>query len=266
MTRLLVVVGALGLFLSALPVQACHRCCPAPCCPQVCCDIGPCGTVTYVDKVITCYRTEWKPRTVTRTVKKMVTREVEEKVTYYENLPIVTPVKQTVTKCVPVLKQVPYTYDVCVPVYTPQKQIVTRCVPVAKQVPYTYNVCVPVYTPQKQIVTKCVPVTRQVPYTYNVCVPVYTPQKRIVTTYQCVPEKVTKQVPVCRMVATQVFDPCTCCCRTVCCPVTEMQTVTCTVMKTVAVPQEVTVTVCSYKMEQRQGVKMVCELVPSPRK
>jgi hypothetical protein len=162
------------------------------------------------------------------------------------------------------------------------------CRVVQKEVPYRYTVQVPVVTPTRQVVTVCKTVTREVPYKYTVLVPRTVQEKAMCVTYTCVTEAVTRTVPVCRTVRVPCVDACGNC-TYVCQRVTEMQTVTCNVVKRVPVTkevmvtrticepvvkdgkklvcelvrenQEVTVNVCSYRAEVREGKRMVCEVV-----
>jgi len=162
------------------------------------------------------------------------------------------------------------------------------CKTITKQVPYTYNVCTPVVTPTKKLVNVCKTVTKEVPTTYTVMVPRTVQEKVMCTTYQCVTDVVTKQVPVCHTVRVPSVDACGNC-TYVCQRVTEMQTVSCNVVRrvpvqterlvnrtvceavqqkgtrlvceVVTVQQEVTVNVCSYKTEVMTGKRLVCEVV-----
>jgi hypothetical protein len=68
-----------GLALVAAPAQACHWCHTSFSCARaaVCCAPAP---VTYVDKVVTCYKPEWKEREIKVVVNKVVKKEVVETV------------------------------------------------------------------------------------------------------------------------------------------------------------------------------------------
>jgi len=156
-------------------------------------------------------------------------------------------VEQTVTK----YKQEMITKDVT--------ELVARTV--TKEVPYKYTVSIPVVTPTKKMVTVMQAVNKEVAYSYTVMVPKTVQRKVMQTTYQCVPEVVTRQVPVCRTVQVPCVDACGNC-TYVCQRVTEMQTVSCTVMRRVPVTQEVVVnqTICEPVVQQ--GKRTVCELVP----
>lgn len=142
-----------------------------------------------------------------------------------------------------------------------EKQIVELvCKTITKEVPYTYNVCTPVVTPTKKLVNVCKIVTKEVPYTYTVMVPRTVQEKVLCTTYQCITEVVTKQVPVCKIVRVPCVDACGNC-TYVCQRVTEMQTVSCNVVKRVPVQTEriVNKTICEPVLQK--GTKMVCEYV-----
>src|ERR1700730_11511271 len=67
-------------------------------------DGGPAAPVAAADcgwtgKTVTCYRPEYRTRTVQRTVNKVVSREVEERYNYTEMERVVTPEKRTETYC-----------------------------------------------------------------------------------------------------------------------------------------------------------------------
>jgi len=200
-------------------------------------DMGPCMNVVWEEREVTVWHAETRTRNVEREVRRLVSREVE----------------------------VPYTWYEYVTVTTPEKRTVTWCETVTREVPYTYWVNVPVVTPTKKTVMTCKTVTTEVPYTYWVNVPVVTPQRRMVTTWTCVPDKVTCEVPVCLTVPCVECDPCTGCCHTVCRKVMTTQTVTKTVMRSVPVQQEVTVNVCTYKPEERHGVRLECRTIEVPQ-
>ena len=133
---------------------------------------APAADCGWIEKTVTCYRPEYRTRTVPHTVCKVVPREVEEKYTYTEMVRVVTPEKRTETYCTVVTKEVPYRYTVCVPVWKPEKRTETFCRLVSREVPYTYTECVPVWKPEKRTEAYCTTVTREVPYQYTVCVPV----------------------------------------------------------------------------------------------
>jgi hypothetical protein len=197
--------------------------------------------------------------------------------------------------CAPVVaaKPAPVEYrDVKVTKY--KQEMVTKdvvelvCKTVMKEVPYKYTVCTPVITPTKKLVNVCKTVTKEVPGTYTIMVPRTVQEKVTCMTYQCTTEVVTKQMPVCRTVCVPCVDACGNC-TYVRRSVTEMQTVTCNVVKrvpvtkemivnkticepvqktgtrtvceVVTVQQEVTVNVCTYKTEVKEAKRLVCEVV-----
>ncbi len=162
-------------------------------------------------------------------------------------------IEKTVTAYRPVYKQKTVPTEI--------RKIVSKVV----EEPFKYTEMVAEVTPQKRTETYYTQQMKEVPYKYTVMVPVVTPEKRTINYFTCVPEKVTKEVPVCRVVPVKVVDPCSGCCYTVCKRVTEMQTVTCTVMKPVPQTREVTINVCSYKAEEKTGTRQVCETVPQTR-
>jgi hypothetical protein len=134
------------------------------------------------------------------------------------------------------------------------------CKTITKEVPYKYTVQIPVVTPTKQVVTVCKTVQKEVPYTFTVLVPKTVQQKVMQTTYTCVTEVVQKQVPVCRTVRVPCVDACGNC-TYVCQRVTEMQVVNCNVVKRVPTTQEVVVNRTICEPVQKQGTRIVCELV-----
>jgi hypothetical protein len=134
------------------------------------------------------------------------------------------------------------------------------CKTITKEVPYKYTVCTPVVTPTKQVVTVCKTVQKEVPCTYTVMVPKTVQKKVMQTTYTCVTEVVQKQVPVCRTVRVPCVDACGNC-TYVCQRVTEMQVVNCNVVKRVPVTKEVVVNCTICEPVQKEGKRIVCELV-----
>ena len=214
----LVCLTACLLMMAAAPVQAfgCHRrggnCCESSCCSS--CETTACcqPSVTYVDKVVTCYKPEWKERDVTCTVNRMVSKVV------------VTPVTQ----------------NICVPVWTEQKQMQTCYTQVPRQVEKEICCCrrVPVCCTdpctgctrrccQTETFTQkvtctvydCVPVQKEV--TVKVCS--YKTEQRTVecrrVVCECVPETVTRKERYCVMVPyqTTVKVPVPACPATPCC-------------------------------------------------
>ena len=225
----LAAISADSLNAGGLRCRNNNDCAPADC------------NVTWVDKEVTTYRCETKTKVVPTVVNRVVTKCVAEEYKYTVMVPETTQVKRTIT--------------------------VNKCV--TKEVPYTYNVCVPVTTQEKRTVTvnKCV--TKEVPYTYTVCVPVTTQEKRTVTTYKCVPEVVTQKV-ACKTWVAAACDSCDDGCRKSCfrrCSspagqwVCEYKDVQVTVNKSVPVTQEVLVNVCKYENQQKQGTRLVSEVV-----
>ncbi len=92
-------------------------------------------------------------------------------------------------------------------------------------------------------------------YTYTEKVPVTTQQKRTETHYVTVSEEVVRQVPVCKVVAEQVTDPCTGQCRAVCRNVTTLQEVRCVVTRQVPRTREVVENVTTMKEVERVGTR-----------
>jgi len=91
-----VCLGMLAANASAFGHRCCWDCAP-PCPPP---------TVTYVDKVVTCYRPQWKEEKVKCVVNKMYCRVEEETVKRTVMVPKWIDVKQTCTYLVPVPKTV----------------------------------------------------------------------------------------------------------------------------------------------------------------
>jgi hypothetical protein len=221
-----VVMGGVAvclLMMTSAPVQAFgrHR-------DSGCCEITPCckPCVTYVDKVVTCCKPEWKERDVTCTINRIVPKVV------------VTPVKQTI----------------CVPVWSEQKKMVTCYNQVPRQVEKEICCCrsVPVCctdpcTGCKRTCCKTETYTQKVTCTVYDCVPVqkevtckvcsYKTEERTVecrrVVCECVPETVNRKERYCVMVPYQttikvpVCTPapacapaptcCKTCCATTCC-------------------------------------------------
>lgn len=253
------------------------------------CDCAPAcatpGTVTYVDKKVTCYKAE----TEVKDVKVMVNQLVEEKVEYKYTVCEPFTTKQKVTVQEMKTKEEPYKYTVMVPTVVKEKIKVCSMVPVTKDVEVTIYEMVPTVTKQKRIVceTICVPVT--------VCctVPVHTPHKGLfgglcgkknecdpcppepcyqtitktvmqkqvvtkevevnVTTCTCVPKKVIKKVTTCQAVWTDKDVE-----VTKCIPAEK------TGMHTVCfyVPVEKEISVTTMKPVEKVGTRIVCKCVP----
>ena len=69
-----------------------------------------------LERTVTCYRPEYRTRTVARTVCKVVPKEIEERYHYTELVRVETPQKRTETYCTVETRQVPYRYTESVPV------------------------------------------------------------------------------------------------------------------------------------------------------
>ncbi len=194
MRKVLISGLALAAVLSvASPAQAFgwrKKCCPEPCCPP------PPMCVTYVDKVVTCYKPEWRTQDVACVVNQMVPREVITKHTCTVMVPVMTVQKRvcTVNTLVPrvVEREVTCCRMVAVPVTDPCTGCVTMC-------------CKPQTFVQKVSCTvhDCVPVQKE--YTVNVCS--YTPQvreyERRCVVYDCKPTTVVQKRSYCVMVPYQ---------------------------------------------------------------
>src|SRR5262249_32942097 len=136
-----------------------------------------------------------------------------------------------------------FRYTVNVPVVTQQRRQVTCYVPTTREVEVPVTVCVPVVTNERRTVTTYTPQTRQVEYTYTTYQTSYVPRTVQQTTYQCVPEQVMVNGPVCTMVPVTTTD---CCgnCITCCRPSVTYQQVARTVMRSVPVQTQVVVNQC----------------------
>jgi len=136
------------------------------------------GGVSFVDRVMTGYRTETRYRSVPETITRPVTREVVESFPYTEQVPVVVAERRARTVYQAVAKQVPYTYTVEVPVIPPIRRTQTVYKTVPKQVPYSFTVEVPVVSavPVTRVVNQTI--AKQVPYTYTVNVPAVVLQKQ----------------------------------------------------------------------------------------
>jgi hypothetical protein len=195
---------------TATPSQA-WLCCGS--CAVECC--APCVQyqVTYVDKVIVCYKTEMREKEVTCTVMRCIPREVVE--------------QRKICVMVPEMKQEKRIINVCRSVPREIERVVTCC----KMVPVTctdpcsgccYTVCKPEYytTKVKQIV--CDLVTEQKEIVVNVCN--YRPEERTIQVKRCVidykPETVVRKVYECFKVPYQTTIKVPVCTPVVCQPVT----------------------------------------------
>jgi len=145
----------------------CASCYAAPACAP---------TVQYVNRQVTTYQPQW------------IEREVNVQV------------------CEMQVSQQEFKYVVNVPVVTPQKRQVTCYVPTRREVEVPVTICVPVVTNEKRQVTICTPTMRQVEFMYTTYQTSYVPRKVQQTTYQCVPEQVMVNVPVCTMVPVTTTD------------------------------------------------------------
>src|SRR2546430_1474970 len=96
-------LGLLALVAVSLPAQAGHR---RSCCNECAPECSAPTTVAWVDKEVTCYKTEWKERDVTCNVMRAHYKDVVE-----------------THKC-----------NVCVPVWTEKKEKVWVCNMVAREV------------------------------------------------------------------------------------------------------------------------------------
>lgn len=182
------------------------NCCPPPCCDPCC--------VTYVDKVVTCYKPQWHEEKVECIVNKLVCKEIVEKVKCNVLVPVWTEEKR---KCC---------HYVSEPVDVIQDVVRCRLVPCKVCDPCTgcCHTCCRAETYVEKVkctVYKCRPVTQDV--TVKVCRMECREQivdcKRIVT--ECVPTKVVQCVRRCVMVPCQTVvrvPVCVPCPPPVCCP------------------------------------------------
>ena len=218
------------------------RGCETPCATTSGCTT-PCS-VTYVDKVVTSYKTEWK------------TKKVEVEVIEYK------------------MEEEKFKYKVAVPVTTKSKVKVCEF----KQVnePYKYTVMAPIEVKEKVKVCEHVWTTKDEPYSWYECVPVHAKQKRTICETICVPTVVTHVVPMpscatptcgkkiglfgrlCHKSAHTCDTPCPTPCPTPC----ETQTVCTTVMKPTVVTKEIEVDVVTYSQIKKDGVRKVQVCTP----
>lgn len=210
MSKLMAVTVAFGLVaVAATPTQAGHGC-GSGCAPEC----APCVQyqVTYVDKVVTCYKTEMREREVTCNVLRCIAREVVEERKVCVLVPEVKQEKRTITVCKSVPREVEREVTCC------------KMVPVACTDPCTgcsYTVCKPQYvtTKVKQIVCDLVPEQREI--VVNVCN--YRQEertiqcKRVVIDYK--PETVTRKVYDCVKVPYQTTIKVAVCTPVACQPV-----------------------------------------------
>src|SRR5262245_42054667 len=240
---------------------------------------GPCGTsyaagcatVSYVDKEVTVYESRPVQKTVDVTVMKMVPQV--QKYEYIERTPVMSKEKRTVTEYVMVTTPQPYTYYVQEVVPTKEKKAVTEYVMQPKEI----EIDVTTYQAETTMV------------------------KRQVQKWVCQPKQVTVQVPVCRAVVTPAAPvtpavataDCGGCGATTggghvhhaggrglfgrhandCCApaaascgtvsyVTEMQTVTRTVMERVCVTEEISCPVTTCKPVVTKQKRVINQCIP----
>lgn len=184
---LAICITLLVLVALALPIEACGRsCCSAPCC-------APCCEITYVDKVVTCYRPEWRTKDVTCTINKMVPRTV----TSIHKCTIMVPEwkseKRTVTCCKLVPREVEREVTCCRMVSATCKDPCTGC---------TYTCCKPETYTTKVKCTVWDTVHEKKDVVVQVCHHHAEERtfecKHIV--WDCKPETVTRKVSYCQMV------------------------------------------------------------------
>ncbi len=124
MKKLVVVCLAVaGLALAALPAQAwghrrgckqscCESACAAPCAPSCAAPCAP-AAPAFVEKVVTCYRPEWREKEVTCTVNRVVPRQVVEQHQCTVMVPVWKEEVRTVTSYTSVPRQVEREVTVC---------------------------------------------------------------------------------------------------------------------------------------------------------
>ncbi|MBY0523658.1 MAG: hypothetical protein K2R98_09670 [Gemmataceae bacterium] len=202
-------VWALGLVvvvtaLTAVPAQA------GGCCWRTCCTPCVTYTVTWVDKVVTCYQPQWQERDVTCTVMRCVPREVVEQRTVFVSVPEWKEEKRVITVCRSVPREVVREVTCC------------RMVPVTCTDPCTgccYTSCKPeLYTVQvKSIVCDQVPEQREI--VCRVCS--YRAEERVIQCRRCVmeykPETVVRKERFCVMVPVQTTVKVPVCTAVPCC-------------------------------------------------
>lgn len=211
MNKLLAVCMAVGLVgVFATPSQACHGCggwATACCAPPPCVQYQ----VSYVDKVVTCYKTELREKEVSCTVMRCIPREVIEQRKICVMVPEMKQEKRTITVC----KSVPREIE--------REVTCTKMVPVTCTDPCTgccYTVCKPqCYTVKvKQIVCDLVPEQKEI--VVNVCS--YHPEERTIQCKRCVidykPETVVRKVYECIKVPYQTTVKVAVCTPVVCQP------------------------------------------------
>ena len=221
--------------------RGCDTPCATPCAPSC--------TVSYVDKVVVCYKPEWK------------TKKVEVSVTEYK----MEPEKFMYKVCVPVMKKEkvkvcetkmatePYKYTVMETLYVKDKVKVCESVWSEKEVPYSWYECVPVHTKQKRTVyeTICVPTVVTHTVTVPTCAPVCAPA--------CAPAHVRHGLfsRLCCKKPAPCPAPCATPCEAPCPPPCETKVVSHTVMVPKTTSKEIEVDICTYTQVKKDGVKKV---------
>jgi hypothetical protein len=200
---------AIGLTLAVAAVSTsqaqafgCRRNCCIPCCTPCC--------VTYCDKVVTCYKPEWRERQVQCVVHKMVPKEVVTKHVCNVLVPVVVEQQRTCTVLTKVARTVEKEVTCCKLVPVLVKDPCTGCVTTCcKPVTYTQKVQCVVY--------ECLPVQKT--YTVKCCS--FKTEQRVVEkkccVMECVASTVMKTERYCVMVPYQKTIKVPVCCHPVCC-------------------------------------------------
>ena len=165
------------------------------CCRKASCESTP-MCVTYVDKVVTCYKPTWKEEKITYKVNRIVCKEVITKEKCTSLVPKYYDEKRQCTYLVRVPKIVEQEVVRCRMVCVNMVDPCTGCTYVCRRPEtYTEKVKCTVYECQTQVKDVIVRVCKMEPVTRDVEV------RRIVR--ECVPEMVTTTRRVCQMVPTQ---------------------------------------------------------------
>ncbi len=280
MCRIASWIVALGVTLTFAAASEAHHRRGSACCVASC---APCAApaVQYVERQVTCYRSQLVEQTVTVPVTRCV--PVQETYTYTVNVPVTKQVKQLQTVHVQQQKEVMVPVTTCETVTVNETQTVTEYTQKTKEIEYLHTTFVPECV-ERKVLSNCVTAVKKpavfgtvtgAPCTSgcgscghgNLCnympppVSLYTStcteylvDTKEVTIKETVlkPVTETRKTTVCEMVASQ---------KQVTVPVCRTETKTTMVKKivceTVAQQQEVLVNVCTYETRQETGTRTV---------
>jgi len=280
MSRVLHGIMAISLVLTftAGSSEANHRRGSCYCCCSPCAAPAP---AQFVERQVTCYRSQLVEQTVTVPVTRCV--PVQETYTYTVNMPVTKQVKQLQTVYVEQQKEVTVPVTTCETVTFNETRTITEYTPTTKEIEYLHTTFVPECIDRKvlannvQQIRKCATFATPLGPTCtgcghgDLCNPAPGPvalynsycidflvETQEVTIKQTVlkPVTETRKTTVCEMVASkkEVTVP-------VCKTVTKTENVKKIVCEKVPVQKEVVVTVCENVAQQQTGTRTVYRTV-----